>query len=297
MNISNATLKALNQGFQQVFMSGFGSVTPTYTQIAMVIQSKTKIENYGWLKELPGMREWIGARVIHNLEATSALLENKDWEHTISVSRTAIEDDELGIFNNIFSMQGEVVASHPDELVWGLLPNGFSTTGFDGQYFFDTDHVGYNAAGAEVSWSNTGGGAGQPWFLADLSKNFMKPLIFQNRKAPQFVSMTRVDDDNVFMNKEFVFGADARYVAGFGFHQLAFGSKATLDATNFKAARLALGTQRRPGGRPLPVRATHLIFGPSSRDAVEDLILTEYVAGTKNPLYKAVDLIESPWLG
>jgi len=297
MNISNATLKALSQGFQNVFLSEFGTITPTYPQVAMVVNSSAKIENYGWLKELPGMREWVGDRVINNLEATSAQLINKSWEHTFAVNRDDIEDDQLGIYNNLIGMQAETVARHPDELVWSLWDLGFTTNGFDGQYYFDTDHLSYDKNGNEVSWSNAGGGAGATWVLADLSRRSMKPLIFQNRRSAQFVAMTKLDDESVFMNKEYRFGADGRYVAGFGFHQLAFGAKDTLDATSFKEARLALTSQRRRDGTPLPVKPTHLIVGPSRLDEAEAIIKADFIGGTKNTLYNQVEIINSPYLG
>lgn len=297
MQITASSLLALQQGFNAAFLQGFGAVTPSWNQIAMQVPSTADAENYGWLKELPGMREWVGQRVIHNLEASAAKLVNKHYEHTIGVDRNNIEDDKLGIYSPMFSMQGEVAARHPDQLVWGLLPTGFATTGFDGQYFFDTDHIGYDANGVETSWSNTAGGAGSPWYLLDLSRNFMKPCILQTRKDASFVSLNRDTDINVFLDRTFLFGVDVRYVAGFGFHQLAYGSKQTLDSINFKAARLALETQKRPDGSPLPVMATHLVTGPTNRAAAEDLILTDYISGTRNPLYKAVELIINPWLG
>lgn len=297
MLITPSSLSALQQGFNAAFLQGFGSVAPSWNQVAMRVPSSSKTENYGWMKDLPGMREWVGQRVINNLEAAGASLTNKTYEHTIGVDRDDIDDDRLGIYAPMFSMQGEIVARHPDELVWGLLPNGFTTKGFDGQYFFDSDHVGYTSAGAEAAWSNTGGGSSNPWFLMDLSRNFMKPLIFQDRKAAEFVSLNRSTDMNVFMEKKFLFGVDARHVAGFGFHQLAYGSKATLDAAAFAAARLALETQRRPDGSPLPVMATHLVCGAASRAAAEAILKKEYLtAGETNTNYKAVELIISPWL-
>lgn len=298
MQITALTLLALQQGFNAAFLQGFGSVKPTWDLIAMRVTSTADIENYGWMKELPGMREWVGQRVINNLESSAAQLKNKHYEHTIGVKRNHIEDDKLGIYAPMLSMQGEIVGRHPNELVWGLLPTGFTVKGFDGQYFFDTDHVGYTAAGAETSWSNTGGGAGAPWFLMDLSRNFMKPLIFQERKKAEFVALTRPDSDHVFMNNEFIYGADARYVAGFGFHQLAYGSKATLDAASFVAARLALQTQRRPDGSPLPVLATHLVCGPSRQSEAEAVLNADRLAsGATNTLYKAVQLVIDPSLG
>lgn len=298
MQITPASLLALQQGFNAAFLQGLGAAPSTWSQVAMYVPSSAKTENYGWMKELPGMREWVGQRVIHNLEASAASLTNKHYEHTIGVKRDDIDDDNLGIYTPMFSMQGEIVGRHADELVWSLLPLGFATKGFDGQYFFDTDHVGYTAAGAEASWSNTGGGAGSPWFLMDLSRSFMKPLIFQERKKPEFVPMNRATDTNVFMENTYLFGVDCRRVAGFGFHQLAYGSKATLDATSFTAARLALETQRKPDGSPLPVRATHLVTGPSNRAAAESFLMKEYLAsGESNTNYKAVNLIVEPWLG
>lgn len=298
MLINAATLSALQQGFNAAFLEGFGSVTPTWDQVAMRVPSTADIENYGWMKDLPGMREWNGQRVVHNLESAGAQLKNKNYEHTIGVDRNNIEDDKMGIFAPMFSMQGEVVSTHPDSLVWGLLPTGFATRGFDGQYFFDTDHVGYTDKGVETSWSNTGGGAGAPWFLMDLSRKFMKPLIFQDRRKAEFVSLNRPEDTNTFMDRKFLFGVDTRYAAGFGFHQLAYGSKATLDAAAFSAGRLAMETQRRPDGSPMPVQATHLVCGPSRRAEAEAVLMKEFLAGGENNTnYKAVNLIVNPWLG
>lgn len=298
MIITAASLAALQQGFNAAFKQGFGSVQSTYEQIAMVVPSTASLENYGWVKELPGMREWIGQRVINNLESAGAQLKNKPWEHTIGVDKYDIDDDKLGIYSPMFSIQGEIVGRHPDELVWGLLPTGFATKGFDGQYFFDSDHVGYDDAGRETSWSNTGGGAGAPWFLMDLSRKYMKPLIFQLRKKPEFVALNKPSDPNVFVDRKLLFGAEARYVAGFGFHQLAYGSKQVLDAASFNAGRLALETQRRPDGSPLPVLATHLVTGPSNRTAALNVLEKEFLAGGENNInYKAVGLIIDPRLG
>jgi phage major head subunit gpT-like protein len=44
----------------------------------------------------------------------------------------------------------------------------------------------------------------------------VKPLIFQLRKDVEFVSMDKPDDTNVFMQNEFYYGVDDRFVAGYG---------------------------------------------------------------------------------
>jgi phage major head subunit gpT-like protein len=61
------------------------------------------------------------------------------------------------------------------------------------------------------------------WFLLDVSRP-LKPLIFQQRKKPVFVSQTDMNADDVFMRGMYKFGAESRGVAGFGFWQMAYGS-------------------------------------------------------------------------
>ena len=58
------------------------------------------------------------------------------------------------------------------------------------------------------------------WYLLDTTKP-VKPLIFQERKKPMFVSMTSMASDIVFTLKKFLFGVEARGTAGYGFWQLA----------------------------------------------------------------------------
>jgi phage major head subunit gpT-like protein len=53
------------------------------------------------------------------------------------------------------------------------------------------------------------------WYAFD-TRHPIKPLIFQVRKPVQLVSRTAVTDDNVFWQKEFVWGIDGRAGVGYG---------------------------------------------------------------------------------
>ncbi|MCC5911327.1 MAG: Mu-like prophage major head subunit gpT family protein [Clostridiaceae bacterium] len=68
------------------------------------------------------------------------------------------------------------------------------------------------------------------WYLLDTTKS-IKPLIFQQRKKPVFVAKDNVKDDNVFFQKEFIYGIDSRDNAGFALWQLAFGSTGETEAS------------------------------------------------------------------
>lgn len=61
------------------------------------------------------------------------------------------------------------------------------------------------------------------WYLL-CTKRFLKPIIFQERKMIKFVSLTKDTDINVFLKDEYVYGADGRSNAGYGFWQMAYGS-------------------------------------------------------------------------
>lgn len=64
---------------------------------------------------------------------------------------------------------------------------------------------------------------GEQWYLLS-TKRSLRPLIFQEREKPRFTPKTKDMDDNVFFHNEFLYGVNARYNAGFGLWQLAYGS-------------------------------------------------------------------------
>ena len=61
------------------------------------------------------------------------------------------------------------------------------------------------------------------WFLHVTSMP-VKPFVYQERKAPNFVEQTDPQLDNVFMRKKFRFGAEARAAGGYAFWQMSWGS-------------------------------------------------------------------------
>ncbi len=61
------------------------------------------------------------------------------------------------------------------------------------------------------------------WYLLDTTKPIL-PFVYQERKAPDFVQQTNPESEDVFNQRKYKFGAEARAAAGYGFWQLAFGS-------------------------------------------------------------------------
>ena len=69
------------------------------------------------------------------------------------------------------------------------------------------------------------------WFL-HVTNQPVKPFIFQQRKAPVFVSQVDMSADNVFMRGEYLYGTEARASGAYGFWQLSVGSDGTVDTTD-----------------------------------------------------------------
>lgn len=296
MIINSGNLAILFRAFNAAFQRGFAGVTPLWAQVATLVPSTTGTEDYGWLGDIPGMREWVGDRLINNLKQHDYSIKNKKYEVTVGVPRDKVEDDQYGVYAPMFEMLGQSANEHPDQLIFALLAAGFATSCYDGQYFFDTDHPVTQADGTVASVSNMQAGASSPWFLLD-TRRPLKPLILQMRKKPQFVRKDQPTDDNVFNRDELVYGVDDRKNVGFGFWQMAFGSKVVLDATNFNAAMAAMGAFKGDHGKPLGVVPNLLVVGPSNRAAAKEVVEAEKnAAGASNINYKAVDIMVCPWL-
>jgi len=291
MIINQANLANLFIGYKAAFQRGLTLIEPTWNKLATKIPSTTSSEKYAWLGGWPKLREWIGDRQIKNLQTHDYTIKNRHFELTVSVPRNEIEDDAYGVYAPLMEGMGKATGLHPDELVYGLLLAGFDTPCYDGQPFFDADHP---VAGKTVS--NMQSGNGVPWFLVDESQS-LKPIIYQVRKDYKFVPLTKEEDPNVFFKNEYIYGVDGRSNVGFGFWQVAFGSKATLNKANFVAAREAMSLLEREEGRPLAIRPTLLIVGPGNEQQAKELFEAERdAAGATNTLRNAVNIHVSPYL-
>lgn len=278
-------------GFKALFNEGFKGVQTDWAKIAEMVQSESDQEIYAGLGDWPEVREWIGERQLKKLEGFKYAIVNKQFESTIRIPVNAIKDDKYGVHAPKFRGAGRKIAEFPDKLVFQLLAAGFVELCYDGLPFFSAAHkVG------KTTVSNLQAGASAPWFLLDANQA-LKPLVYQEREKFVFTAMTSVDDEVVFNLNEFRYGVAGRSNAGFGFWQQAFGSKATLDATNFNAAMLAIQGQKNPDGEPLGTNPSVLVVGPTNRAAALEIIKSERLAnGQTNVNRDVVSLIVTPWL-
>ena len=300
MEINNANLRALYVAFNAAFKAGLGQAASQYLQIATVVPSTTGSEEYGWLGELPGLRKWLGDRVVHAIGNHGYTVKNEPFELTVGVPRTAIEDDKYGVYTPLMTEMGRAADAHPDELVFGLLKNGRTELCYDGKPFFSDTHKVLNEKGKEVNVSNVSDdGAGPSWYVLE-TRRAVKPLIFQDRKKPNFVAMTAETDANVFNAAQYMYGVDARRNSGFGFWQLAHASNKALTPENLKAAITAMDTQTGDYGRPLGISPNLLVVPKALKFTAKRILEAELVneggVQVSNDVAGSLDLLIADWL-
>lgn len=183
------------------------------------------------------------------------------------------------------------------------MKNGFASTCYDGQNFFDEEHPVFekvDGTGSKKLVSNiykkTPSDASEPWYLLSLDRP-LKPLIHQERTGMELESLTDTKDESVFMEDVYRYGIRYRGNFGYGLWQQAVASKADLDADAFEGAYKQMQEFKRDGGDPMGIRATALVVSPSLQSAAEKILKrTVLDNGAGNINYNKVELIVNPWL-
>lgn len=140
MLVNKETIRAAFVAMKTLYNNAFAATPSNWEKIAMKVPSSTGSNLYAWLSAFPRMRRWIGEKQVKNLKAYSYTVENEDWEATVEVDRNHIEDDQLGIYAPQAQMAGFSASQLPDEIVYELVNEAFTTPCYDGKHFFDTDH-------------------------------------------------------------------------------------------------------------------------------------------------------------
>jgi phage major head subunit gpT-like protein len=148
MSVGVATYKAVARDVTQLVEDAVETATPFYPQLCTIVNSNGADEKYSWLGSFPGMREWLGPRQFKQLLAADFTLANKHFESSLEILKTDIDDDRLGMMGMMAAQLGQEAAYHPDELLVSAINNAEAATCFDGQFFFDTDHV-YGDSGTQ----------------------------------------------------------------------------------------------------------------------------------------------------
>lgn len=298
--LTQAQIDALNTTMKARFKAGLAAKDEAWKKIAKPMSSGNASNTYEWMSDFPAFKEWVGARTHKVAKATAYAVTNRKFENTLDIPREKIEDDNYAMYGDISESYGQSVIDLKNDLVFSLPSGGFASVCYDGQFFFDTDHPVYpneDGSGVANTVSNMQAGVGEPWMLLCTTRA-PQPFYLQERIAPEFVAKTSaVNSDGVFENDVFSYGGRWRGEAVYGFWQLAFGSKATLDVANFTAAYNAMLKFKGDGNRKLGIVPDLLVCGPDNLAAAEAMLKAQHNAnGASNTNYNKVGLLVTPWM-
>ena len=291
MLINGETLEGFYTTIQKIFSDALGQAKSQWQEIATLSPSTSKSNTYPWVGKSRGLKKWIGDKQVDKLAGHKYTLVNEAYEDTVEVDRDDFEDDNLGVYTPLFRDLAYGAAVWPDENIFRLLLDGWTNKCYDNKPFFSNSHkVG------KKTFSNDGGGNNTPWFLLH-TKRPLKPLIFQQRKAPVLVRQDDPQADNVFMRKKYLYGVEARGSFGYGFWQMAYGSKQELTPENYAQARAQMGSFTNEGGKPLGMVPDLLVVPPSLEErARKVLVAAQNANGESNVWAGTARLLVSAWL-
>lgn len=284
MEVTFPALASINDAVQLSFNTQFGAAETVQDKFCFQATSTGAAEVYPRLNMLPGLREWIGDREVHRLSQTTFSITNREFEETISIKRTDIEDDKYGLLSPVAQQLGLNAARLPDLLVATLLKAGHATLCYDGQNFFDTAHPDYTNTGSATTNKNYDSGSSPLWFMFD-TRQVIRAVIFQRRRAFQVVPQFSMTDSQVFFNNEFRWGVDGRCNAGFGLWQVGYMSTLPLTMENIQAVISTMASYRRPDGSPLGIKPNLLVTTTANIFAAKALAEDQFVPNTLSNTY------------
>ncbi len=113
-------------------------------RISIQFPSDEEIEDYAWLGTPPGFSEHKGERQVEDLREYFYQIRNKEYDAGLKIKRKLIERNKTTQVDALIDDFAVRTGAHWTELLSTLLLAGTgSTLGncYDGQYFFDSDHV------------------------------------------------------------------------------------------------------------------------------------------------------------
>lgn len=110
-------------------------------QISNFFTSDQASETYVDVGTAPTMREWIGGREPKKLNELKFTIANKKYEATLEILMDDIRRDKTGKVAMRIQQMAQRARAHDAKLLTALIAAGSSSACYDGQYFFDTDHL------------------------------------------------------------------------------------------------------------------------------------------------------------
>lgn len=216
--------KDINQAFNE-----YVKVSTNWKKVSYQTTSTGAQNDYAGLMDIPTPTEWIGPRVISNINTQHYVVTNRDWQVAFEVSANEWNDDSSGMISQKAKAMPQAFDRWLDREVFTRLAQGdaAASLGPDGVPYFAANHP----VGGGVD-SNINTGAGQPlWILMD-STMFMGGVIVQTRQMP-YATTFGPGSEWAALQNTYLFMHTARFGFGYGMWQAAYWTDLAFTEANF----------------------------------------------------------------
>ena len=100
--VTSSLVSALRVGFQREFQDALSSAPSQWDRLSTRVPSSSAGNTYGWIGQFPKLREWSGDRSFKNIKEHGYSVMNNLYEATVDIPRTAVEDDDIGVYAPLF---------------------------------------------------------------------------------------------------------------------------------------------------------------------------------------------------
>jgi phage major head subunit gpT-like protein len=135
-----ADIAALNVTVETKYRQAYTGTATFHDALATTIPCSTTVARLPWMGQLAQMRQWLGARVVNDLDAHVQTITPLPFEYTVAVDRHDYEDQQLGIYTPRIEDMGRAAARWPSERLIVSMQAGLAQLCFDGLSFFNAAH-------------------------------------------------------------------------------------------------------------------------------------------------------------
>ncbi|EME71393.1 Mu-like prophage major head subunit [Paramagnetospirillum caucaseum] len=120
------------------------------SDLSAYFDSDQDSEDYPWLGQVPMMGESRGSKKFAELNDFAWTIRNVPYQTGIKLPESHVLNDKTGQVQARVSEMADSTSTHWADLLAPLIVNGAATVCYDGQYYYDSDHV----SGASGTQSN-----------------------------------------------------------------------------------------------------------------------------------------------
>jgi phage major head subunit gpT-like protein len=157
-----------------------------WEKFTQIIPADARISHYTWMSPAPGLNKFAGHRRFGKINTIRYSVESKEFDAAFEVLLRDIQDDQTGGYMLKPKELAARAKLFPGRWSIKTLSNGSTTVGYDGSNFFASSHN-IGTVNNIINFTSQGSSDGNTLTLCALYVGGpLKPLIWQNRKGPDF---------------------------------------------------------------------------------------------------------------